>query len=244
MKPCPDCSAHVASTASICPNCGADLNSSQGKWKTADKIAIGSLCVSAITLVLTILGAIIAYTEFKAQDDWKRREFVYEQIKEFYADKINDNVLTMLDYNLAEVNLYPNASDPSKRIVLVKFTDFVTAISADGDKLSGESMALKEQFEHFLKSISRFSTLQLYGVVPAAELCGEFQYPLSLLAGDPRLVMVKKQSSKMEIEPLARAVAEYFQTWDIKDVPRFIKEMGRACGFAAPFLKKVRQPTR
>lgn len=227
MVPCADCKAPISPSATTCPNCGAAL-AKAGKWKASDWISLA-------TLILAVTGAVVAYREFVVADNWKRREFVSAQIKEFYADKINGNVLTMLDYNPATVELYPDKANPSDRTREVRFVDFV-AVIADEHDLVGDKLLLRQQFEHFLQALARFDYLAKYDAVRPAELCADLGYPVSLLAGDPDTRTRKLKNSGIDIDPLAKAMRSYINAWAARNIERFIMTMGRACVFKTPYL--------
>lgn len=106
---CADCGTAISNSAAASPGCGAQVKK---RWHTSDKIAVVAVVISVLTLTLGVGGGWVAYKQFsvanatlQTQDNWKRRESVLAQIKEFYADAIDDNVLTMLDYDPARVEL-------------------------------------------------------------------------------------------------------------------------------------------
>src|SRR5438132_9177528 len=80
-----------------------------GGWKTSDRI-------SAISVVLAVAGFAFGYWQYQTAENWKRSEFVAGQIKDFYADKINESVLLMMDFNPAHVELFPEAEGKAKYV--------------------------------------------------------------------------------------------------------------------------------
>jgi hypothetical protein len=231
MVPCPDCGETISSAAGTCPRCGAEVKYG---WKKSDRIAVVGASISLLTLVLGVLGAWLAYSEFQVQDNWKRREFVVAQIKEFYSDPVNRNVLMMMDYNPATIELYPAKSNPSDRMRDVPFAQFVKTISSEDNR--GDDLLIRVQFEHFLKALRRFNYLVRYKAIAAAELCADFDYPLSLLAGDPTTHDKKLRNSHIDITPLAEGVAHYVNAWEDEPFRQFIVTMGKACNFKTPLF--------
>jgi hypothetical protein len=231
VVPCPDCGETISSAAGTCPHCGAEVKHG---WKKSEKIAAAAASISLFTLVLGVLGAWIAYGEFQVQDNWKRREFVVAQIKEFYGDLVNRNVLLMLDYNPATIELYPAKSNPSERVKDVPFAQFVKTISSEDNR--GDDLLIRIQFEHFLQALRRFNYLVSYKAIAADELCADLEYPLSNLAGDPATHDRKLRNGRIDITPLAEGVAHYVNVWDDEPIRQFILTMGKACHFQTPFL--------
>jgi hypothetical protein len=238
LTKCADCGTAISGSAEACPTCGAKVKDG---WRTADKIAGVAVVISVLTLVLGLGGAWVAYGQFsvanatfQTQDNWKRREFVLAQIKDFYADPIDNNVLTMLDYDPARVELYPEKTNPAERTKDIPFSQFVKAIREE--HLQGDTLIVRQQFEHFLRSLRRFNYLIRYDAVSPEELCADFEYPLSLLAGDDAAVKRKRVNSKIDIAQLAQAMAKYVDAWGDTPIREFIRVMSRACGFRAPYL--------
>jgi hypothetical protein len=230
---CPDCAMRISGGASICPHCGAAIKKG---WKTSDKVAVGGAVVAALTLILGSIGAIVAFEEFKVQDGWKRREFVVAQIKDFYADRINTNVLLLLDYNPAMIELYPNSPSSANRTKQVQFKEFVEMIK--NDRPADDTLLLREQFEHFLKSLSRLNYLVSYNAIDPKELCSDLEYPLSLLGGDPDVIQMKKKNSDddFDVTELSQAIDGYVTRWKDHSTREFVVKMGKACGFKTPYL--------
>lgn len=235
IVPCSDCGELISSSAAMCPKCGANLGATQTKWKSSEWISMIGTVISFSTLVLGAVGAYVAYHEFILSDNWKRREFVSAQIKDFYSDKVNGNVLALLDYNPATVELYPNKEKAADRVKSVYFKDLVSAIR-DEDNLVGDRLLIRQQFEHFLQSLARFDYLSRYDAVRLDELCSDLEYPVSLLAGDPHAQEMKQKNSGIDILPLATAMRDYIARWNNVGIRRFMTSLSRACGFKTPYF--------
>lgn len=263
LGPCPECDAEVSSSASVCPSCGADLRT--GKWKISDKISLFSALIALVAVLGAGVGGYftyeqlkvatgnfnvavrqlelatnqfnMAYQQYRSNEQWKQQEFIAGQIKDFYADPINSNVLKLLDYDPATIDLLPDRKDPAKNQRQVPMATFVNAIRNDNSV--GDVLLLRQQFEHFLANLSRFNYLANHSVINPDELCNVMGYHLALLAGDPVQAAAKKNQSKIDIVPLATAMREYVQNWQRRDIYEFFKLMSSTCGFQMPFLDKV-----
>ena len=252
---CGECFKQVSPSASACPDCGASISLS--KWKISDKIALFSACVSLTAVCIALVGGYFAYKQMANANEqikisaeqvqlavdqnastelWKRREFAATEIKEFYADRINDNILKLLDYDPALVDLMPGDHDNRQAVKAIPMSQFVDAIR--NENASGDTLILRQQFEHFLASIDHFDYLIANGVIPSGELCNVFGYPLSILAGDP-VILARKLKFKIDAKPISLAMHDYIAHWQRRDIYNFISMMSTPCGFEMPSLLDV-----
>lgn len=102
------------------------------------------------------------------------------------------------------------------------------------EDLQGDTLIVRQQFEHFLRSLRRFNYLVRYNAVSPEELCADFEYPLALLAGDGDVVKRKRMNSRIDTTPLAQAMASTL-THGNTPIREFIRVMSKACDFRAPY---------
>ena len=80
-----------------------------------DKVELGQLIVSVFGLVGAVAAFSLAVIQYRRAEKWKRIEFIANEIKDFEADPMIKNALTMIDWGTRRVNLYntptPKADD-------------------------------------------------------------------------------------------------------------------------------------
>lgn len=217
---CDQCGEIVAINGKRCPNCGEALEAKG--WKRAEKISVASLIVAgmAAAIALGVLSA--SLWQFFSNEKWKQREFIDEQIKEFHKDKINEAVLRMLDYNPALVELSPGNQED------VYFRTLISAVSRDTFDDKEQEFRVKQLFEHFISSLSKFYFFT-ENIVDSNILCLEFGYPIGILNGNEDIRREKLRYSDIDIKPLADAVHNYLQRWNDTYMPSFMEKIERSC---------------
>jgi hypothetical protein len=168
--------------------------------------------------------------QYRSSENWKRSEFVAAQIKEFNADKINQTVLLMMDYDPAHIELFPEKTNASERYVDVNFETLISAI----DKEKGFSeveFQIRIYFEHFLTSLSRFNYFLESDAIEPQELCADFAYPVELMTGTARDMKLK--NTGVDIDPFAKAVRDYVARWEFTDIANFLQKINKACASRA-----------
>jgi len=96
------------------------------RWKKSEAISLLSVICAALVFGFGIW-------QYRASENWKRSEFVANQIKEFNSDRINQMVLLMMDYDEVTVELFPNKSKVEDRNVDVTLEMAVNAINKEDD---------------------------------------------------------------------------------------------------------------
>jgi hypothetical protein len=214
---CGECGRHVADSAEHCPNCGAARTK---RWKTSDIIA-------AVVAALGILGFAFGLRQYWISENWKKREFVATQLKEFHSDKLNEAFLLILDYDPAtRIELYPDKKEQNEKYADVSFNDLVAAIS--GPKPGTAAVEVRKIFEHFLQSLSRFNYYMAYDAIDPKELCQEFEYPVAVLTARQDVKEAKAEEG-IDLTRLTGALEKYFRRWPHAYVDNFLKQINQSC---------------
>jgi len=182
--------------------------------------------ISAVSAACAILVFGFGIYQYGSSENWKRSEFVAAQIKEYNADRINQSVLLMMDYDPAHVELFPEKTNSTERYVDVQFEVLISAITKE-NKFTPVEMQIRQYFEHFLTSLSRFNYFITSGAIEPKELCADFGYPIELLTGTARDMKLKNVG--VDIAPFSKAVDEYLTRWDYKYVRDFMTNIQTAC---------------
>ena len=224
---CPECGRHIAESADHCPNCGATRTK---RWKASDIIA-------AVVAAFGIAGFAVGLYQYSISENWKKREFVATQLKEFHSYKLNEAFLLILDYPATRVELYPDKKDQNEKYADVSFDDLVAAIS--GPKRGTAAFEVRKIFEHFLQSLSRFNYYMAYDAIDPKELCQEFEYPVAVLTvrQDVKEAKIKEE---VDLTRLSDALQEYFDRWPNAYVNNFLKEINQSCPNARLMERQAR----
>jgi hypothetical protein len=112
------------------------------------------------TLIVFILG-LLRYSKDK---DWKRKEFVANEIEKFNTNHFNRNAMYMLDWGIRKIELFPSKSEYNDRFVLVNRKILAKALiphqnklrKKNGMKYSDEEVIIRDTFDFFLSNLERF----------------------------------------------------------------------------------------
>lgn len=189
------------------------------EWQKSD-------IVGAMSAVCTIAVFIFGVLQYQDSENWKRSEFVAAQIKDFSSDKINQSVLIMMDYDPARIELFPDRQNVEDRYVSVDFATLVRAIDKEAG-VGDTEFQVRQYFEHFLTSMSRFNFFLASGAIQAKELCADFSYPVDLMTGAAR--EMKLRNTGVDIAPFSKAVRAYLTRWQNTDISDFMQRIQKAC---------------
>ena len=190
------------------------------EWKIADRI-------SAMSTICAVLVFLFGIYEYKSSENWKRSEFVAEQIKEFNSDKINQSVLLLMDYDPVRMDLFPDKPNLKNRYVDVGLETLVTAISKDNN-FSSVELQIREYFEHLMIWLRRFDYFIVSGAIEPKELCADFGYPIDLMNGSARDLNYK--NTGIDIATFSKGVQEYLTRWQETEILHFMQKIHKACG--------------
>lgn len=216
---CNQCGEVVAINGKRCPNCGNDLEAKG--WKRAEKISAASPIVAGLAAVIALGVLSASLGQFFSNEKWKQKEFIDLKIKDFHKDRINEDVLRMLDHNPASVELSGKKED-------VYYNTLISAVSKDIFDHDEQELKVKQLFEHFISSLSEFQFFT-ENIIDPGILCLEFGYPIGILNGDEEIRKEKLRNSNIDIKPLADAVRDYLQRWNNTDVPAFMEKVEHSC---------------
>jgi hypothetical protein len=188
-------------------------------WEKSDTIAAASAACAIAVFAFGIW-------QYRSSENWTRSEFVAAQIKEFNSGKINQSVMLMMDYDPARVELFPHREKSADRYFDVKVEMLVKAIDQEKD-FSEEEFQIRQYFEHFLTSLSRFNYFLTSRAIDASELCADFSYPVELMTGTASEMKLK--NTGVDIEPFSKAVRGYIARWQFTDIKDFMAKIQKAC---------------
>lgn len=123
-------------------------------------------CLQIADILLKIIGGITAIVLFviglrryKKQQNWKKKEFVAKEIKEFYENKIVRNAMLMLDWDTRKIELYPENPEYDKKFALIGRKELERALIPHGKlkaKYTPDEVVIRDTFDYFLEQLTRF----------------------------------------------------------------------------------------
>ena len=124
------------------------------------------LFVSAITVVLTTSGAIVAWRTFIRSERWKEAEFLAREMKEFFADERVRTALVMVDWGLRRIKLLEDSAAEGGHVVVDR-TMQVRALrphvllmrgsdEVGKGRFTREEAAIRDHFDALLDGLERF----------------------------------------------------------------------------------------
>ncbi len=110
-----------------------------------------------ITLIGAVFALVFSYRQYQDAQQWKRTEWVAQEIKAIFADPMVENTLKMIDWDGREILLFPNNPIPSKQYVLVSHEDVKKAlrIHTSESTFTRAEAAIRDSFDRFFEGVER-----------------------------------------------------------------------------------------
>jgi hypothetical protein len=142
------------------------------EWKPDDVL-------KAIALVGAACAFIVGLFQYRRAQQWKRAEWVAQQMKELFSDPIVQAVSLMIDWGSRRILLYPAHSDETKRHVWLTDDAIAKALMAHEARPEGFTELeadIRAAFDRFLDGIERFASYEASGLVTIDDLRPYLQY--------------------------------------------------------------------
>lgn len=143
------------------------------------------LWLKGLTFLFTAGVAIKVIVEYVRAQRWKRFEFIGQQIKDFSTDPQVRKVMTMLDWDGRDIELFPE-KDTGKTVLVINDLLLASLYPDDyGPGRSGyteEQARIREMFDAFFDKISLFSVFLKSGLIRKEDLHPHLHYWLERLA--------------------------------------------------------------
>lgn len=130
----------------------------------SDKTTLAQLdlLLKSLTFLFTALLALKAIWEYIRAQRWKRFEFIADQLKDFNSDPQVRKVMTLLDWQDREIELFPERE--TNKSVLVTNELLISSLHPNdygptGDGYTEEQARIRELFDVFFDKISFFSVV-------------------------------------------------------------------------------------
>jgi hypothetical protein len=152
--------------------------------------------IDSLELIMGVIGGFgalflffIGLRRYKREQEWKRKEFIANEIRLFNDDPMVKNVLLMLDWSVRKIELFPDKNKRNKRFVTVNrallssaLAHHLEKIKSDEDRFTEEEVAIRDHFDRFLSYFERFNQFLTAGMFSEKELEAYLHYWLFKIA--------------------------------------------------------------
>lgn len=143
---------------------------------------------------IALLGAAGAFSigvwQYRRAQQWKRAEWVAQEMKQLLADPMVQAVFLMVDWGTRRVRLYPGADDQTQGYVWLTDTDVAHALMPHEERPGGfsdQEATIRAAFDVFLDGVQRFYSYVETGLVTEAELRPYLEYWAENICEEPAL---------------------------------------------------------
>jgi len=132
---------------------------------------------------LALIGAAIAFgiglLQYRRAQQWKRAEWIAQEMKQLVGDPIVQAVLLMIDWGSRRIPLYPDRDNEAERYVLLNDDQIAHALMSHEDRPEGFTELeadIRAAFDRLLDGLERFNSYVTTGLVTEADLAAYLGY--------------------------------------------------------------------
>lgn len=154
---------------------------------------------------LGLLGAAVVFAiglfQYRRAQQWKRAEWVAQEMKQWFADPLVQAALLMIDWGSRRILLYPGRENVGERYVRLNNDDVARALmlrSERPDSFSELEADIREAFDRALDGLERFYAYVETGLVELDDLEPYLKYwavilcrPRPIGPGESRLLRLR-----------------------------------------------------
>jgi hypothetical protein len=133
-------------------------------------------------LILFIVG----FLRYSKSQEWKRKEFIANEIKEMNKDSIVRNAMYILDWDKRKIELFPEDPDFEKRYYVVDRELLKSALLSH--KLKGkfkkEEVRIRDTFDHFFDELERLNQFIESNLISDKEIGPYLKYWIKVISED------------------------------------------------------------
>lgn len=137
--------------------------------------------------VLGVSGAIIIFLigliRYRKDQKWRRQEFIAKEVREFQNDNAVKNVMSMLDWEVRYIQLFPGKPNVEDRYVKVDSKLFFTSLAISPQDLKNnrayykeEQVAIRDSMDVFLGYLDRFNVFITATLISKNEILPYLKY--------------------------------------------------------------------
>jgi len=163
--------------------------------------------------LLGLVGAAVAFfvglIQYRRAQQWKRAEWVAQEVKAVLADPSVDAALKMIDWGGRSIQLYPTRKNEDERFEWVASEEVVRGLASHHDHgpFTPKEAAIRDAFAHLLDGLERLEGYLGAGLITVSDLAPYLHYwaeHLENARGNPRLNQVRAYMSTYRCDGAAR----------------------------------------
>jgi predicted Rdx family selenoprotein len=155
-----------------------------------------------ILTAVALIGAGIAFVfgllQYRKGQQWKRAEWVAQEMKQLFADPLVQATLLMIDWGKREVRLYPERKKESDQYVFVTATEVTAALLSHRVRegiFTAQEARIRDAFDRFLDGLERFNSYEQTKLVSIDDVHPYLKYWADRICAEPsndRLTQLKE----------------------------------------------------
>lgn len=121
----------------------------------------------------------IGLWQYRRAQQWKRAEWIAQEMKQLLEDPIVQAVFLMIDWGSRRVPLYPTRANETERNVFLRDADVARALMLHDDRPDGFSELetdIRFAFDRLLDGLERFDSYVATGLVTDSDLAAHLGY--------------------------------------------------------------------
>lgn len=133
----------------------------------------------AVTFAGATIAFIVGLVQYRRAQQWKRAEWVAQEMKSLFGDPIVQAALLMIDWGSRRIPLYPEEKDPSQRHVPLTNQIVARALMHHEERPEGFSdleADIRMAFDRWLDGLERFHSYVDTGLVRQRDLRPYLKY--------------------------------------------------------------------
>ncbi len=137
--------------------------------------------LKATALVGAAIAFAIGLVQYRRAQQWKRAEWVAQEMKQLFSDPIVQAALLMIDWGSRQILLYPDREKLEERYVQLTNEIVARALMPheqrqNSDKFTTLEADIREAFDRILDGIERFHSYVATGLVKISDLQPYLKY--------------------------------------------------------------------
>lgn len=145
--------------------------------------------LKAIALVGVAIAFAIGLVQYRRAQQWKRAEWVAQEMKQLFSDPLVQAALLMIDWSSRQILLYPDREKLDERYVPLTNEIVARALMSHeerqgADRFSPLEADIRAAFDRVLDGLERFHSYEVTGLVKISDLQPYLKYWAVNLARD------------------------------------------------------------
>jgi len=180
-------------------------------WLTVDII------LKALAMAGAALAFLIGLKQYRRAQQWKRAEWVAQEMKELLADPLVHAVTLMIDWESADVPLYPDQPTQTDRSLRLNDAQIAAALADHKKRKPFENFEVdvRNAFDRLLFGLERFSSYVTSDLVSERDLEPYLSY------------WAKQVCPKGSPAPRIIALQQYMETYGFSGAYQLLQNLAR-----------------